>query len=67
MLKGCQGFIDSGYGEFVGVDIEVSDCVLDELTEISWDQSYQSHIELSGSKHTVAGSSSSNILAVFFS
>lgn len=35
LLEGREGVVDARYGLFVGVDVEVADCVVDELS-ISW-------------------------------
>ena len=35
LLEGGEGFIDTGDGELVGLDVEVADCVVDELGRIS--------------------------------
>ena len=34
-MEGGEGFVDAGYGGFVGVDVEVADCVVDELEWVS--------------------------------
>lgn len=31
MVEGGEGFVDAGDGVFVGADVEVFDCVVDEL------------------------------------
>ena len=36
LVQGGEGFVDARDGRFVGVDIEVADCVVDELEGISW-------------------------------
>lgn len=64
MLECCQGFIDPGYGEFVRVDVEVSDCVLDELNKDQQGSKLQSGVGWVSSQLTVAGSSSSSILTI---
>lgn len=31
LLQGREGFVDATDGEFVGLDVEVADCVVDQL------------------------------------
>jgi hypothetical protein len=58
LLEGGEGFIDAGDGELVGLDVEVADCVVDELGRISCE-----YYMFNGNAHTVAGSSSRSIFA----
>lgn len=67
LLEGGDGFVYAGYGDFVGLDVEVVDCVVDEL-ERRWNvisSLLVPSIALSGASRrglTVAGSSSRSIL-----
>ena len=44
LVQGGKGFVDACYGGFVGMDVEVADCVVDELEWVrggSIDNSYE--------------------------
>ena len=60
LLEGGEGFVYARDSEFVGLDVEVADCVVDELIESVDVQK----MKISGSR-TVAGSSSRSIFATW--
>lgn len=72
MLEGGERVSDAGKGEFVGLYVEVADCVVDKLWEGWFCSASNFGLTLDGSvnglvqeEHTVAGSSSRSIFAVW--